>query len=67
MNHDDSSPQFLTELEVSQMTKIALPTLRNHRFRGMGIPYYKIGKSVRYRLQDVLDYMESKRVTTVSQ
>ena len=56
--------QYLTEAEVSALTKIALPTLRNQRFRGVGIPYYKIGRSVRYRLQEVLDYMESKRIST---
>ena len=53
---------FLTETEVSRMTKIALPTLRNQRFRCMGIPYHKVGRSVRYLLEDVLQYMASKRV-----
>jgi len=56
--------QYLTELEVAQMTKIALSTLRNHRFRGVGIPYHKIGRSVRYRLSDVLEYMNSMRIST---
>jgi hypothetical protein len=55
--------QFLTETSVSELTKIALPTLRNHRFRGVGISYFKIGRSVRYQLKDVLEYMESKRIS----
>ncbi len=55
---------FLTETEVSKMTKIALPTLRNQRFRCVGMPYYKVGRSVRYLLGDVLEYMASKRVNT---
>ena len=55
---------FLTETQVSEITKIALPTLRNQRFRCMGIPYYKVGRSVRYRLKDVLQFMESRRIST---
>lgn len=54
--------QYLTEKQVSEMTNMALSTLRNDRFRGRGIPYCKIGRSVRYSLTDVIDFMESKKV-----
>jgi hypothetical protein len=64
----DASNQFLTETEVSQMTRIALQTLRNDRFKRHGIPYYKVGngKSVRYKLIDVINFMESGRIETGS-
>ena len=55
---------YLTEREVSELTKIAIPTLRNDRSQGRGIPYIKIRKSVRYNKQEVLDYMEAHRQTT---
>lgn len=61
-NHE----QYLTEVEVSTMTRIALLTLRNARSRGMGIAYYKVSRSIRYRLSDILDFMETKRITTSS-
>jgi hypothetical protein len=64
MKNERNDVTFLTETQVSEMTQIALPTLRNHRFRGVGIPYHKVGRSVRYSLKDVIDYMESKRIQT---
>ena len=55
---------YLTERDTSQLTDRAVSTLRNDRFLRRGIAYLKIGKrSVRYRLQDVLDYMESNRIS----
>ncbi len=62
----DTSNQYLTENEVSQMTRFAVQTLRNDRFNRRGIPYHKIGKSVRYKLADVIQFMESGRIETLS-
>ena len=58
--------QYLTELEVAELTKMSLSTLRNNRFQGKGIPYLKIGRSVRYSEADVINYMESHRIPTES-
>ena len=56
--------QYVTEKEVSRITGLALPTLRNERHLGRGIPYCKVGRSVRYLLQDVIDFMESHKIQT---
>ncbi len=61
MNNDI---KYLTEKQVAEITQIALSTLRNDRFLGQGIPYIKIGRSVRYSLTDVVNFMESYRVKT---
>jgi hypothetical protein len=49
--------QYLTEKEVSQLTRRALQTLRNERCKGIGIPWVKLGpgkrSSIRYSLDDV--------------
>ncbi|MBU1568804.1 MAG: helix-turn-helix domain-containing protein [Proteobacteria bacterium] len=57
-----NTPQWLNEKEVSRITGRAEQTLRNDRFIQRGIPYSKIGRSVRYRLDDVVDHMEKNRV-----
>lgn len=54
--------QYITEKEASQITCIPLQTLRNHRFCRKGIKYAKIGRSVRYDIKDVLDFMEKHKV-----
>jgi len=59
-----TTKRYLNEKEVSQLTGIALPTLRNHRFSGTGINYCKIGRSVRYNQADVIEFMESHKIET---
>jgi hypothetical protein len=54
--------RFLTEREVSELTSFSVFTLRNHRHLGRGIPYLKVGRSVRYLLKDVEYYMERQRI-----
>ncbi len=58
-----STLQWLTEKEVSKMTGRAEQTLRNDRTKRKGIPYCKAGRSVRYRLDDVMTFMNQYRIT----
>jgi hypothetical protein len=41
------SPRYINEKEVSKITGLALSTLRNWRFKRTGMPYSKVGRSVR--------------------
>lgn len=59
MNVND---RYIDEKEVSRITGISVHTLRNSRAEARGIPYSKIGRSVRYRMSDVLAFMEAGRV-----
>jgi predicted DNA-binding transcriptional regulator AlpA len=54
--------QFLTDRQVSELTGRGLQTLRNDRFKGQGLPYTKFGRLCRYRLADVLQYLEQHKV-----
>ena len=58
-------PQYLNERQVSKMIGRAVQTLRNDRHRGQGIAYIKMGRAVRYKLADVLAFMESRRIDTL--
>jgi hypothetical protein len=53
---------YLEEQTVAEITKRKLPTLRNDRHLGKGIPYIKLGKSVRYDPADVENYMQRHRI-----
>jgi hypothetical protein len=57
-------PRYVDEKEVSRIIGRAVQTLRNERFRGQGIPYVKMGRAVRYRLSDVIEFMENRKVKT---
>jgi predicted DNA-binding transcriptional regulator AlpA len=52
--------KYIDEKEVSRITGLALPTLRNYRHLGKGPKYSKIGRS----LDDVIAFMESCKVDT---
>jgi predicted DNA-binding transcriptional regulator AlpA len=57
--------RYINEKQVAEITGLALPTLRNDRSLKRRLPYVKIGKSVRYSLQDVYDFMESRKIGPV--
>lgn len=55
--------RYVTEREVSALTGLALPTLRNYRVTHQGPPYVKVGRAVRYNVEEVLVFMERRKVT----
>jgi predicted DNA-binding transcriptional regulator AlpA len=62
MNTKAQSDQLLTEDQVSKITALPIRTLQNWRFQRRGLPYIKLGKSVRYK-QSVLDeYIKGREV-----
>jgi hypothetical protein len=55
--------RYISDREVSRITGIGLGTLRNDRFKRKGIPYVKPSpRMCRYKLSDVLAYMEKHRM-----
>ena len=41
---------------------VAVQTMRNWRCRGQGPAYLKLGRSVRYRVEDIEQYKWKKRI-----
>lgn len=50
-------PDLLTPRQTCEMTGIPASTLATARSEGRGFPFVKIGKTVRYRKADILDYI----------
>lgn len=59
-------PCYLTESELAKGIKVSKRTLQAQRQQGTGIPFKKFGRSVRYKLQDVLDYLDSNTHASTS-
>ena len=55
-------PQYLTEKQVSESTGLSQKTLSQHRWKSTGLPYSKFGRSIRYKFDDVLAFMEAGRI-----
>ena len=60
--HQGISKRYLSEVEVSERTGWALPTLRNYRHQRKGIPYIKLGRRVMYDINDVDTYMQKHKI-----
>ena len=55
---------LLSEKETAELLCCGRSTLARHRSQGIGIPYFKIGRSCRYSIDDVLKFIKSKRIET---
>ena len=57
-----SQARWLTEKAVSTHTGISVSTLQKWRMRQTGIKYSKLGRSVRYDLRDVEQFMSEHSI-----
>lgn len=56
--------KLLTQHQVVQITGMSPAWFEMARFKGTGIPYVKIGRSVRYRQQDIEKFINDHFVGT---
>lgn len=54
--------QVINEVRAAEILCVAVQTLRNWRHQRKGPAYLKISSSVRYKLEDLEIFMDSKRV-----
>ena len=62
-----TSETLQDETTVSKQLKCETKTLQAWRCRGGGPPFIRVGRLVRYRPQDVLAWIESRRVASTSE
>jgi len=55
---------LLDERALSRLIGRSLQQLRRDRQRGIGVPFIKVEKLVRYRPEDVREYLERNRRKT---
>lgn len=48
--------------QVSEMIQVSAVTLAKWRQKGIGLPFCRVGKNVRYRAGDVIDFLDHSRV-----
>lgn len=54
---------LLTEEETADLLGKTRPSLADWRFRGLGPPYVKLGRKVRYRVQSLELWIEAQEKT----
>ena len=58
---------LLNESSVTKILNCEVKTLQAWRCRGGALPYVRVGRLVRYKNEDVLAYIESRRVNSTSE
>jgi hypothetical protein len=58
---------LLNEKEYCRITNQKLATARANRIKGKGCNFYKIGGSVRYKLSEIVEYVEKCKRCSTSQ
>ena len=58
-NQTDLSGTFVDECQVADMLCQSVRTIQKWRVKGNGPGYYKLGRSVRYRLDEVLAWADA--------
>lgn len=53
---------FLTETQLSEILGRSISALQKDRCYKRGVPFYKMGGMVRYRVGDLLEYIDQHRI-----
>ena len=64
---DTFSTPLRDEIFVAKKLHCQPKTLQSWRVRGAGPPFCKIGRLVRYRDEDVMTWLESRRANSTSE
>jgi excisionase family DNA binding protein len=57
----DTTRRLLSPHEVAAFLGVPLQTIYGWRYRGEGPPGYRVGRHVRYRVDDVERWLEDRR------
>ncbi len=52
-------PPLMTPKQVAAAGIKTVNTLMSDRYQGVGLPFIKVGRSIRYRKSDVVNYIEA--------
>jgi hypothetical protein len=63
---DNGLPR-LNERQLAERWGVSVRTLQAARVKGGGVPFVRIGRAVRYRLEDVLAYEQARLRTNTSE
>ena len=59
-------PELLDEKEAAALLRVSVAKLQRDRWAGTGMPFIKLGRTVRYSKQALLDCCEAQtRISTV--
>lgn len=55
--------KMLSEFEAAELLSISVAKLRRDRWVGTGLPYIRLGRTVRYSVEEISSYLERNTVS----
>jgi excisionase family DNA binding protein len=62
VKHEHQTSEYITDREVARRLGLAVATLRGWRSAGEGPPFYRFGRAVRYRLDEVEAWVTGQKI-----
>lgn len=62
-----NTPDLIDEKTASKLLSVSVYKLQRDRRIGSKIPYYRIGRSIKYSIADITSYLESQRFHSTSE
>ena len=64
INEFESAPEstLFDQRTLAAVLACSTQLLERNRWAGQGVPYIKIGRTVRYRKQDILDFLQQQKI-----
>ena len=59
---EEKTSSLIDDLLAAEHLDLAVQTLRNWRYQGIGPAYLKLGRCVRYQIEDIEAYKRKKRI-----
>ena len=59
---DKKIDMFVSDIQAAKAGDLSPQTLRNWRYQRKGPVYYKIGRSVRYKIKDLIEFFEDRKI-----
>lgn len=59
MSEELKTPNVVSEREAALFLGLAIRTLQNRRWRGLPPRFVRLGRSIRYRVSDLEDYLDT--------
>lgn len=60
-------PELVDEKEAAALLRVSVAKLQRDRWAGIGIPFIKLGRAVRYSKQTLLEHCEAQTRISTSQ
>lgn len=67
MNSKNEVGQLLTQKDVAKIYGLSIAWMERARWEGTGPRYIKFGHAVRYRFEDVQEYLDKRLTTSTSE